>query len=313
MLFKKKRLLFIFILCFPPLLSLEIAVDKKTVSLSSDFEISLILNKEDLSYRDKISEQILKQFKENSFHLLRLEEKENHLIYEVKALSIGSFLLYIDSFDGKDERVFSESINVGEQEEHSGKNLEEDLKVYILEEKQKVAQRNKLSSQKILESQSSILSEAASNRDFLKNILYFVLGLCVFISLVYFFLKLRKGKGVETEDFMKALWEDLRELEKSLISDHLTPGGFYIKLTDLIRSFLENEMEIKALEMTTPEFLEQVLKEETFDNSNRLMLRSLLEEADLIKFAKKDIVKEDCLLLVEKAREFISRYRPQES
>ncbi|MCK5638473.1 MAG: hypothetical protein KAH67_07155 [Flavobacteriaceae bacterium] len=66
---------------------------------------------------------------------------------------------------------------------------------------------------------------------------------------------------------------------------------YYVELTDIVRSFIEREMNIPALESTTDELLETITD---FNNSSSLnipketllKLQRLLQEADLVKFAK---------------------------
>ena len=66
---------------------------------------------------------------------------------------------------------------------------------------------------------------------------------------------------------------------------------YYIELTDIIRTYIERELNIPALESTTDELMETIrdfneiktldLPKETVQN-----LQKLLQEADLVKFAK---------------------------
>jgi hypothetical protein len=64
-----------------------------------------------------------------------------------------------------------------------------------------------------------------------------------------------------------------------------------VELTDIVRTFIEREMNIPALESTTDELLETITD---FNASSKLnipegtivKLQGLLQEADLVKFAK---------------------------
>jgi hypothetical protein len=66
---------------------------------------------------------------------------------------------------------------------------------------------------------------------------------------------------------------------------------YYVELTDIIRTFIEREMNIPALESTTDELIETITD---FNSSSHLnippetlkKLHELLREADLVKFAK---------------------------
>ena len=59
---------------------------------------------------------------------------------------------------------------------------------------------------------------------------------------------------------------------------------YYTRLTDTLRTYLEERFGIQAMEMTSGEIIEQLRNEE--DQSKIEELRQLLETADLVKFAK---------------------------
>lgn len=59
---------------------------------------------------------------------------------------------------------------------------------------------------------------------------------------------------------------------------------YYTRLTDTLRTYLEERFGIRAMEMTSGEIIEQLRKEE--DPQKIDELRQLLETADLVKFAK---------------------------
>jgi hypothetical protein len=71
-------------------------------------------------------------------------------------------------------------------------------------------------------------------------------------------------------------------------SDNIEISGdqkeFYTRLTDTLRTYLEERFGIQAMEMTSGEIIEQLKKEE--DQTKIAELRELLETADLVKFAK---------------------------
>jgi uncharacterized protein YukJ len=66
---------------------------------------------------------------------------------------------------------------------------------------------------------------------------------------------------------------------------------YYIELTDIVRTYIERELRIPALESTTDELIETILdfnKIKKFDLPKETVknLKKLLQEADLVKFAK---------------------------
>jgi hypothetical protein len=61
---------------------------------------------------------------------------------------------------------------------------------------------------------------------------------------------------------------------------------FYSELSECIREYIENRYLVRALEMTTEEFLAQLTTEDYLDKENQSVLKSFLLQSDLIKFAK---------------------------
>ncbi len=59
---------------------------------------------------------------------------------------------------------------------------------------------------------------------------------------------------------------------------------YYVRLTDVLRSYIERRFQFNAKEMTTAEILDRLLKAK--DENTLRELRQILETADLVKFAK---------------------------
>lgn len=80
-----------------------------------------------------------------------------------------------------------------------------------------------------------------------------------------------------------------RELER-LKSEQLWQKGevklYYSKLTEIVRQYLENRFKVFSLEMTTSETLDALLKTGFKKDESYSRLRSVLNGADLVKFAK---------------------------
>lgn len=83
----------------------------------------------------------------------------------------------------------------------------------------------------------------------------------------------------------------LKELDDKHLLEQYKIKAYYVELTDIVRTFIEREMNIPALESTTDELLETITD---FNDSSHLnipketidKLKKLLKEADLVKFAK---------------------------
>jgi hypothetical protein len=81
----------------------------------------------------------------------------------------------------------------------------------------------------------------------------------------------------------------LRELEK-LKAEKLWQNGetkkYYTRLTEILRRYLEDRFGVFSLELTTSETLEALIKTGFRKDESYNRLKSVLNEADLVKFAK---------------------------
>jgi len=60
---------------------------------------------------------------------------------------------------------------------------------------------------------------------------------------------------------------------------------FFVKLSGVVRTYLENRFELRSPELTTEEFIGQLSDSPDLTRVHQEMLREFLEEADLVKFA----------------------------
>ncbi|MCF6278857.1 MAG: hypothetical protein L3J14_00755 [Flavobacteriaceae bacterium] len=135
-----------------------------------------------------------------------------------------------------------------------------------------------------------------------KNYLWIGLAILALILLLiwYFFIRNKKEK-IPLEERIppyELAMQRLGELDKKQLWQHDKVKQYYVELTDIVRSYIERELKIPALESTTDELIESItdfkkigsldLPKQTIKN-----LQKLLQEADLVKFAKFKPVKED--------------------
>lgn len=77
---------------------------------------------------------------------------------------------------------------------------------------------------------------------------------------------------------------------EALLKQNLPQNGqvreFYSRLTDIVRCYLEDRYEVRAPESTTEEFLATVADDQRFRPERVAELKTFLETADLVKFAK---------------------------
>jgi len=120
---------------------------------------------------------------------------------------------------------------------------------------------------------------------------WLLLGLGI-IGLGYYFFR-RKKKKQEAEKklppYERALFE-LQQLDKSQLLENRQTKEYYSKLTEAVRRYLEDEINLRAMESTTSELINYLeikmeagklkLSRETIDE-----LKTILQRADLAKFA----------------------------
>lgn len=132
--------------------------------------------------------------------------------------------------------------------------------------------------------------------DDFKNYLWWLVTILIVLGLIlyYFF---RKKKETKEEVYVPALppyeeaIEKLKELDDRLLWQNNRIKEYYSELTDIIRAYIERELKIPALESTTDELISSLtdfkeIESIITDKETIQKLKSLLQEADLVKFAK---------------------------
>nr|WP_299170717.1 BatD family protein [uncultured Allomuricauda sp.] len=126
-------------------------------------------------------------------------------------------------------------------------------------------------------------------------ILFILLGLLIVGGLVYWFFLRKKPLTEEEKEALlppydRALLE-LKRLENSryLIQDEYKK--YYSELTDIVRSYLEEDVHVSAMESTTGQLIAklEMLKdagELKLEDDTIAQFQKILETADLVKFAK---------------------------
>jgi hypothetical protein len=113
-------------------------------------------------------------------------------------------------------------------------------------------------------------------------------------ALVYWYFKKRQNEKIEEEIYKTPIEKAtnlLNNLEKKELWQHGEVKAYYSELTDIVRNYIEEAIEIPAMESTTSELIEGLkiaslkkkmkLSQETIEN-----LFVVLKQADLVKFAK---------------------------
>jgi hypothetical protein len=138
-----------------------------------------------------------------------------------------------------------------------------------------------------------------------------VLALAGAAFAIFFYLKKRKSKEKQPEpEFDPEIpphvfaLEALRNLEKEKLWQNDQVKKYHIRLTEIIRIYIQRRFDIPALEMTTDEILERMSQAGISSDLNG-KLRQLLTLGDLAKFAKFRPLPEENSLSMTNAYDFV--------
>ena len=137
------------------------------------------------------------------------------------------------------------------------------------------------------------------------------LGLWTIISLIviaiativaWFLFRKPKQERSPQEKALLALQE--------LQSDNLDAKSFYTVISRIVRTYIEEQFQIKATEKTTREFLISERENPRLEHRDRKALADFLVMADLIKFAKFEATSNSKDEAISYAEQFISCTKP---
>jgi hypothetical protein len=107
-----------------------------------------------------------------------------------------------------------------------------------------------------------------------------------------------------------------QELEKLLAAGLLEKGEaklFYLRLSNVLRHYIEDRFGLRAPEQTTEEFLVELRNSQPFGPAHRERLQAFLEHCDLVKFAEMQPTAGEAETSVALCRRFIDETRHEES
>ncbi len=127
------------------------------------------------------------------------------------------------------------------------------------------------------------------------EMLPWILGFLILIvvgGLLFYYLKKKKQK--EPIRFAppkpkipphRLALDELEKLKNEKLWQHDKLKDYYTRLTDILRVYIEGRFKITAMEMTSWEII-HAFAGARIEKENLIMLREILEEADMVKFAK---------------------------
>ncbi len=129
-----------------------------------------------------------------------------------------------------------------------------------------------------------------------KNILFLILGILLVAGIVLFFaLKRTSNDQIQISKTILTPYQEalkgLKSLDGKLLWQNNKIKEYYSELTNVIRHYIERELNVQAMETTTDGLIQEL---SDFKDSESILtdketigkLGSLLKQADLVKFAK---------------------------
>ena len=118
---------------------------------------------------------------------------------------------------------------------------------------------------------------------------WFVASVAIAVLAILVVLSLRRRKRRTVEPPRQTPEEIARAALERLLAENLPARGlvkeFYLRLTGIVRQYVEDTTGIRAPEQTTEEFLRDMRSREAFPPERSVRLADFLESADLIKYA----------------------------
>ncbi len=114
-------------------------------------------------------------------------------------------------------------------------------------------------------------------------VLLIAAGICV-----VFLLKKRKASKdkITLIPAHEVAYKRLQKLQNNNLPGQGKVKEYYIRLSDIVRHYLEDRFALKAPEMTTEEFLLMLKDSSTLSYEHKELLKKFLSHCDMVKFAK---------------------------
>ena len=135
------------------------------------------------------------------------------------------------------------------------------------------------------------------------------IGAGIAIVVAFAFWLRRKQRPTITQERQLTPEEIARAALEQLLSENLPAArlfkDFYVRLTGVVRCYIEGTTGLKAPEQTTEEFLYAMRSKEVFSAERSVRLKEFLEAADMVKYAGQQPGAEQIELSILRAREFV--------
>lgn len=99
--------------------------------------------------------------------------------------------------------------------------------------------------------------------------------------------------------------EALEALQREKLVEKGEYKTYYIRVSDILRHYMEDQFQLRAPERTTEEFLAEIQHNAVLGLQEQLLLRSFLRHCDLVKFARAEPSAEEIRETFSTCRQFI--------
>ena len=153
-------------------------------------------------------------------------------------------------------------------------------------------------------------------KEFIPLILATLIVVLLIVMLVYLFIKYSAKatitKVLTIDDIYKNTIMELEKLKASQLWKTTETKEHHLKLSDLLRTYLESRFEMLALESTTQEIMAVIYEKQAIDENAKELLNQILIHCDFVKFAKwkpdeesAEKIMNDTILLVHKLKPIV--------
>ncbi len=126
----------------------------------------------------------------------------------------------------------------------------------------------------------------------------------------------KRGRAAEIEPAPPPHEAALAALRELMAEDLLSRGEaklFYLRLSAILRHYIEDRFGLHAPERTTEEFLRDLREERRFTEEQKRLLREFLMHCDMVKFAGYRPSREEVDQAVNACAQFIAETRPRKA
>ncbi|MCM8819240.1 MAG: BatD family protein [Candidatus Omnitrophica bacterium] len=147
-------------------------------------------------------------------------------------------------------------------------------------------------------------------------ILFFIIGiLLIAVSVFFSFIFLKNQKKSILKPLLPAhiiAYQELAKLEKKDYIKRKEFKAYYTELSNILRHYIQARFNIKALELTTQEFISKIKEDNTLPQEYKNPLKDFLNYCDLVKFAKYVPTEQDAISKFSFVKEFVDKTKEVE-